>query len=99
MSEYYFQAFPYCFWSLAAYFQLIQHGLVLANLHQQEICFTAIVGGGGDTHPQCIIKKQSAPVADHLKIRWHIVPDCIIDATSSIKTLRITINFNWDKIA
>ncbi len=26
------------FWSLAAYFQLIQHGLVLANPHQKEIC-------------------------------------------------------------
>ncbi len=38
-------------------------------------------------------------VAVHLKIRWVIVPDCVIDVTRSIKTLRLTINFNWDKIA
>ncbi len=44
-------------------------------------------------------KKQTAPVAGHLKIRWDIAPDCVIDVTGSIKTLRITINFNWDKIA
>ncbi len=55
--------------------------------------------GGKWRHPQCIIKKQTAPVAGHLKIRWYIVPDCVIDVTSSIKTLRITIYFNWDKIA
>ncbi len=36
-------------------------------------------------------KKQTAPVAGHLKIRWDIAPDYVIDVTSSIKTLRITI--------
>ncbi len=35
--------------------------------------------------------KQTGPVPGHLKIRWDIAPDCDIDVTVSIKTLRITI--------
>ncbi len=52
--------------------------------------FIAIVGGEVETSSMHNIKKRrrlTPPVIGHLKIRWDIVPDCIIDVTSSIKTL------------
>ncbi len=84
------------FWSLAAYLQLIQHSVVLATPHQYV--YIVIVGSGVET--SCVHNKikQTAPVAGHLNIRWDIAPDCVIDVTGSIKTLRIPFNFNWDKI-
>ncbi len=97
MSQNYVQAFPYCFLEPCCLFSADPAWFVVGKLLSAISMFQCNCWEGWG-HPQCIIKKQTATMAGHLKIRWDIVPDYIIDGTSSIKTLKITINFDWDKI-
>ncbi len=100
MSELYLQTFLYNIVEPCCMFSADPTWLGVGKPPSGRNMFILKLLGGGWRHPQCTIKeKQMAPVAGHLKIRWDIVLDCVIDVTGSIKTLRITINFNWDKIA